>query len=1102
MNAVEAMSLPVRECGVGPTSAENASPWLPPSASAVRSLHAEVVRRKASSSNNMDKEWGDDPALADGACAHAGEGASTTGETDGSRVSRRSAFLRLLRGRTGSTPPEPGNATSAPPARTSADLFRFRRSRGEGRSTASREKTPPKIGGDATATSSAGAGGGAEGGRLTTSREKNLPKIGADATSSAAAGGAAEGVREGGGRGGGGGGAGGEEGAAGAGGAGERALPLATTPGSNEAAPPPGSKVASKAPRKSGTAVPTLPSDAGKGSSSTDGLPAAADGHVDGGDGDDVSSFAGFHVAAGTSSSRGKAPTLKEELALEGVSPRSPALPSPSAFPASSASPTSSAIPAAPSPSSASAHSPAPRPRIARSASVNAQTRRYPPPMSGYSGHILPRRRNHTASTTDTNRNVNVNIDGDDEDDDEDGVVMARPVLRRGANRGGSADLAPSAERQLVAAAADMLRGLGGGAQQTGGVGGAGNLHRAASPRGIPPAGKFSPRESRDGLQRGSLQRGGVRSGSSSNSSSANSSYRERPHAKNGGGGPEGASAIRRLSIEVQEKLKHLQVSFDDPAPEADSDVASPYDEGAYNETAYNEGAYGGGEGLDPAAGTKASAINAGPMGNAPLPSPSPASSASQERSPQSPSPFSPHAPHPPLSSSPLGAPASSPFRRRRARFPSPSASPHAGMPSPSASPHGRMPSPSASLHAPPASPRTFAPPASPNTLPRSSSPHAPPSASPRAPVSPMPPSPCSPPPQPNPLPSPAPSPPPPSPPAPSPTRPHMSPSKPPRSPTRSPALSPSSSRRSPCASPIPRSQSSFQNAFPSPKPSHGRRQSLDFSQYSPSLPHQGFASHTDGIGMGTGMGAGMGAGMGGMGAGTGAAMGMGSGVGTGMAAGVGTGMFQGLGQGHQRSASDSTPESDSTDLYPPAHNLIPPYLPNSTIPFAATTTPENNPRENAPFHAPYLPSSPSHPLIAPPGQSVAGMGMGMEQTEGVFERSQSADFEGRVAVNVTGERVRAGSGRRVTRRNSVDVGTLGGRSSLGSAAEMGMRMGGMQEMGGQEMGGQERGSKSPIKSCLSPANGVGGTKLKKQVSFNRVVRVRRFPSCDASIGQ
>ncbi|GJP69114.1 hypothetical protein CLOP_g25740, partial [Closterium sp. NIES-67] len=36
----------------------------------------------------------------------------------------------------------------------------------------------------------------------------------------------------------------------------------------------------------------------------------------------------------------------------------------------------------------------------------------------------------------------------------------------------------------------------------------------------------------------------------------------------------------------------------------------------------------------------------------------------------------------------------------------------------------------------------------------------------------------------------------------------------------------------------------------------------------------------------------------------------------------------------------------------------------------------------------------------------------------------------------------------------------------------------------------------------LSPANGSGGTKLKKQVSFNRVVRVRRFPSCDASIGR
>ncbi|CAI5463520.1 unnamed protein product [Closterium sp. Yama58-4] len=1064
MYAVEATSLPSRECGAGPTSAENASAWLPPSASAVRSPHAEVVRRKATSSNDMDNEWGDDPALNDGACAHAGEGASSTGETDGSRGSRSSGFLRLLRGRTGNATREPGNATSAAPARTSADLFRFRRSRGEGRAASSREKTPPKLGGDATETTSAAARGAAEEGRSESSREKTPPKLGGDGTSSAGAVSAAEGGREGGGRGagvgggkGGAAGAGGAGGASGAGGAGERASPLAAARGSNETAAPRGSKVASTTPRKSETAAPALPFDAEKESPSTDGLPAAAAGHLD-----DVSNFAGFHVAAGTtSSSTSKALSLKEELAMEGVSPRSPAFPSPSAFPASSASPSSSALPAAPSPSSASAHSPAPVPRIARSASVNAQTRRYPPPMSGYSGHILPPRRKCTASNTDTNRNVNVNIDGDDEDDDDDGVVMARPVLRRGANRGGSGDLAPSAEAQLVAAAADMLRGLGGGAQQTGGIGGAGNLHRAASPRGIPPAGKVSPRE------------------------------------------------------KVHEKLKQLQVSFDDPTPEADSDNASPYDEAA--ESAYIEGAYDGAEGQ-----------KAGSAGNAPLPSPSPASSASQERSPQSNSSLSPHAPHAPRSPSPLGAPASSPFRRRRARFPSPSASPHAGMPSPSASPHAgmpspsasphaRAPSPSASLHAPPASPRTFAPPASPNALPRSSSPHAPPSASPRAPVSspsaspsrqrkPVPaifsrPPPLTPPPdQPTaPFPllasSPAQSPTfpcsvpsAPFPSARSPTRPHMSPSKPPRSPTRSPALSPSSSRRSPRASPIPRSQSSFQNPFPSPKASHGRRQSLDLSQLSPSSskPHQGFPSHTNSMGMGTGPGTGMGTGMG---TGTGAAMGTGT--------GMGKGIFPGQEQHHQRSASDSTPESDSTDLYPPSHHLIPPYLPNSTIPFAATTTPEYNPQANAPVYAPYLPSSPSHPLIAPPGQSVAGMGTGMDQAEGVFVRSQSAEFEGRVAVHVTGEGVRAGSGRRVTRRNSVDAGTLGGRASSGSAAEMGMRMGG-QEMGG----GQERGGRSPIKSCLSPANGSGGTKLKKQVSFNRVVRVRRFPSCDASIGQ
>ncbi|GJP55078.1 hypothetical protein CLOM_g14063 [Closterium sp. NIES-68] len=45
---------------------------------------------------------------------------------------------------------------------------------------------------------------------------------------------------------------------------------------------------------------------------------------------------------------------------------------------------------------------------------------------------------------------------------------------------------------------------------------------------------------------------------------------------------------------------------------------------------------------------------------------------------------------------------------------------------------------------------------------------------------------------------------------------------------------------------------------------------------------------------------------------------------------------------------------------------------------------------------------------------------------------------------------------------------------------------------------------RSPVKSCLVLADaGVAGGRgrLKKQVSFSRVVHVRRFQSCDASIG-
>ncbi|CAI7809851.1 unnamed protein product [Closterium sp. NIES-54] len=568
----------------------------------------------------------------------------------------------------------------------------------------------------------------------------------------------------------------------------------------------------------------------------------------------------------------------------------------------------------------------------------------------------------------------------DDDNDDDEGAVMAQPMHRKGAKRGGSADLAPSAEAQLVAAAAEMLRGLGSGAQQTGGVGGAGNrgLHNVASPTGSAAAGRVSPSERQGSLQRGSLQRGSIqRSGarsSISNGSSANSSFKERSSFKNGGGGagggPGGASAIRRFSLEVQERLKQLQVSFDDSAAGADSDHASPFDEGAYNESAYNEGAESAyTEGADgergrlntagqvEAAAAHAVSMNAHVLGNAPMLSPPPSpSAASHKPSPQSHSSFSPNAPpHPPASSFPF---------------------------------HARMPSPSASLHAPPTSHQQ----PSANPIPQPSSPHAPtssPSSSPSSQHKPIPaifshPSPIttpqlhpsapfallasSPTDSPN-CASPFPS-------ASSPTCPPVSPSKPPRSPTSSPGLSPSSSRHfhraSSIRSPTHLSPSAFQEPLPSPNPPHSvsscpdcthRYPSLGLSHISPSfLPRHELPSSISGMGMGTGMGGG-----------------------TGLGTGVGT-----------------------------------------------------------------------------------GIEMGMV-----------------TALEETSVRVQAGNGRRFMRRNSVDGGSFGG--PLGA------------RMGYAAMAAHGRGARSPIKSCISPANVSGGAKLRKQVSFNKVVQVRRFTSCDAS---
>ncbi|CAI5941208.1 unnamed protein product [Closterium sp. NIES-65] len=469
------------------------------------------------------------------------------------------------------------------------------------------------------------------------------------------------------------------------------------------------------------------------------------------------------------------------------------------------------------------------------------------------------------------------------------------------------------------------------------------------------------------------------------------------------------ASANARSPDMSGERLKQLQVSFDSSAAGADSDHASPFDEGAYNEaaeSAYTEGADGERGRLNPAGQIEAAAAHAASKGNTPMLSPPP--------SPQSHSSFSAHAPpHPPASSIPI---------------------------------HARMPSPSASLHAPPAAHQQ----PSANPVPRPSSPHAPTSSPPSSPSSqhkPIPaifsrPSPITTPPLHPPAPfallasspthsptcaSPFPS-------APSPTCPPVSPSKPPRSPTSSPRLSPSSSRHFHRASsirlPIPLPPSSFQDPLPSPNlphsvascpdcthcyPSHG------LSHISPSsVSYHESPSSISGMGMGTGMGGG-----------TGAGMGMGTGAGSGIEMGMVTGA-------------------------------------------TAITNRRNDPQARGVLHTASPSFSPFHPLIASPEESEAGTGT--NQTLRAFTRSQSADcVEGSTALEETGVRVQAGNGRRFMRRNSVDGGSF--RGPLGA------------RMGYAAMAAHGRGARSPIKSCLSPANWTGGAKLRKQVSFNKVVQ-------------
>ncbi|CAI5977649.1 unnamed protein product [Closterium sp. NIES-64] len=852
-------SLPDSERGLGPTSTENTSPWLPPSPSAVRSPHAELVRRKATSSKDMDEEWGgDDPAHAD-ECAEAEAAINADGWAESPRTLTNArkgkaqcagGFLRLLRGG-GSSAREPGASANAPSARSSADLFRFRRPRGERRSM-SWEKAPAEIcGGDKSARSAPAERGAAEGTREKAGRGGR--------TSPEKAAGSGE-IR------------------------GSRAI-----------------------------CVPELPSNAEKGPFSTDEVSAAAGGHVD----DDVSKFAGFHLSfeagiglgaeASVSTSPKPLPAPNDKPApasdtasLASAFPLSPATSS-AARPHSASTTSSAAFPA----SSASPHSPAPAGRrMARSASANARS----PDMSGVSGHILPPRRSLTVQRTSAN----------------------------------GEDISPWS---------------------------------AASPQSGASAATISPR---------------------------NAAHR----------------------AEVQERLKQLQVSFDSSAAGADSDHASPFDEGAYNESAYNEAAESayteGADGergrLNPAGQIEAAAAHAASKGNTPMLSPPP--------SPQSHSSFSAHAPpHPPASSIPI---------------------------------HARMPSPSASLHAPPAAHQQ----PSANPVPRPSSPHAPtssPSSSPSSQHKPIPaifsrPSPITTPPLHPPAPfallasspthsptcaSPFPS-------APSPTCPPVSPSKPPRSPTSSPRLSPSSSRHFHRASsirlPIPLPPSSFQDPLPSPNLPHSVASCPDCTHCYPShglihispssVSYHESPSSISGMGMGTGMGGG-----------TGAGMGMGTGAGSGIEMGMVTGA-------------------------------------------TAITNRRNDPQARGVLHTASPSFSPFHPLIASPEESEAGTGT--NQTLRAFTRSQSADcVEGSTALEETGVRVQAGNGRRFMRRNSVDGGSF--RGPLGA------------RMGYAAMAAHGRGARSPIKSCLSPANGTGGAKLRKQVSFNKVVQVRRFMSCNSS---
>ncbi|GJP29026.1 hypothetical protein CLOM_g31 [Closterium sp. NIES-68] len=146
----------------------------------------------------------------------------------------------------------------------------------------------------------------------------------------------------------------------------------------------------------------------------------------------------------------------------------------------------------------------------------------------------------------------------------------------------------------------------------------------------------------------------------------------------------------------------------------------------------------------------------------------------------------------------------------------------------------------------------------------------------------------------------------------------------------------------------------------------------------------------------------------------------------------------------------------------------------------------------------PFLPPSPGSrkALVAvaggkhtPLGQSGQGAEQ-ISQSSRRFMRSQSADLEGTEGGDSRRHSLDAlGGGKRGhSRAPSIGAGTAQELRSLGVNVEEGSPWG-------------PHLLRSPRKSCLSVGTGAGENKLKKQVPFDRMVRVRRFASFEDLAG-